>query len=58
MYIVSFYGSEVTNLVWDVLSFLVYVEASIMQFSSSAIVLDFTVYTRDFMSPKIVIKRN
>jgi hypothetical protein len=52
MHIVALHGSEMTDLIREGLLFLLCIEASIMQFNRSVVVLDFTVYTRVFMYPK------
>jgi hypothetical protein len=49
MHIVALREMEVTDLRQEGWSFLVWVEASIMRFNSSALVLNFTAYTKDFI---------
>jgi hypothetical protein len=58
MHIVVLHENQLTSLIREGLSFLMYTEASIMQFKSLAPVIDYTGYTRDYMSPKIIVQRS
>jgi hypothetical protein len=51
VHIVAFHESKVTDLIREGLLFITCVEASIILFNSSSLVLDITAYTRDFMCP-------
>jgi hypothetical protein len=51
MHIVAFRESEIKDVIRVGLSFLMFLQASIMRFNCSALVLDFTAYTRDFIHP-------
>jgi hypothetical protein len=52
MHIVAHGESEVRDLMREGLSFLIFTEASITRFNSSALVLNFTTYNRDFIYPQ------
>jgi len=52
MQIVALCESQVTDLVAEALSLLMCVEAAIMRFNSSVLVLDLTAHTRDIIIPK------
>jgi len=49
MHLVAFRENVITDPIRECLSFLMYTEASIIRFNSSALVLDFTAYTGEFI---------
>jgi hypothetical protein len=53
MHVVALLESEVTDLIREDFPFFMCTEASIIQFNSPALVLNFTAHTRDFICPQI-----
>jgi hypothetical protein len=54
MHMVGLREMEVTHLIREGWSFLMWAEASIKRFNSSALVLELAAYTRDFVCPQTV----